>query len=128
MAKIMFVREFGPSNIPYLSQALGILGTMLFDKGHEVSILDNNTNYIRYSTQQIIRRIDEFSPDLLGFNLNTFNARKTYQLIDLVKKKWPHIPILAGGIHMKYCHKEAVEHQADVVAVSYTHLTLPTKA
>jgi radical SAM superfamily enzyme YgiQ (UPF0313 family) len=118
MAKIMFVREFGPSNIPYLSQALGILGTMLFDKGHEVSILDNNTNYIRYSTQQIMRRIEEFSPDLLGFNLNTFNARKTYALIDLVKKKRPHIPILAGGIHMKYCHKEAVEHQADVVVIN----------
>lgn len=118
MAKIMLVREFGPSNIPYLSQALGILGTMLFEKGHEVSILDNNSNYIRYSTHQLMREIDKFSPDVLGFNLNTFNARKTYQLINLAKKKWPNIPVLAGGIHMKYCHKEAAEHQADVVVVN----------
>ena len=118
MARIMLIRDFGPSNIPYLAQALGIIGTMLSEKSHEVTILDNNSNYIRYSTQQIIKKVDEFAPDVLGFNINTFNARKTYQLIDLAKKKWPHIPVLAGGIHMKYCHKEAAEHQADVVVVN----------
>ena len=114
----MLIREFGPSNIPYLSQALGIIGTMLSKKSHEVTILDNNSNYKRYGTQQIIRKIGEFAPDVLGFNINTFNAWKTYHLIALAKKKWPHIPVLAGGIHMKYCHKEAVEHQADVVVVN----------
>jgi anaerobic magnesium-protoporphyrin IX monomethyl ester cyclase len=118
MARIMLIRDFGPSNIPYLAQALGIIGTMLSEKSHEVTILDNNSNYIRYSTQQILKKIDEFAPDVLGFNINTFNARKTYQLIDLAKKKWPHIPVLAGGIHMKYCHEEAAEHQADVVVVN----------
>ena len=118
MARIMLIRDFGPSNIPYLAQALGIIGTMLSEKSHEVTILDNNSNYVRYNTQQILKKIDEFAPDVLGFNINTFNARKTYQLIDLAKKKWPHIPVLAGGIHMKYCHKEAAEHQADVVVVN----------
>ena len=81
MARIMLIREFGPSNIPYLSQALGIIGTMLSKKSHEVTILDNNSNYIRYGTQQIIRKIGEFAPDVLGFNINTFNAWEIYFIL-----------------------------------------------
>lgn len=111
----MLIRDFGSHFSPSLSQGLGVIGTLLFNKGHEVKIFDNNSFYIRYSHKQILNEVEKFSPDIIGFNMSLLNARLTYRLVARIKQAWPHVPIISGGIHMRHCGKEALEHKIDVV-------------
>ena len=56
-----------------------------------------------------------FGPDIIGFNINTLNAKYSYELIAELKRQMPDAKLLAGGIHMKHAAGEALDYGVDVV-------------
>jgi anaerobic magnesium-protoporphyrin IX monomethyl ester cyclase len=114
--KFLLFRQNMSYQIPTVSYGLGVVGTLLHEAGHEVQILDNNSFYKSYSDSQLIKIIKNFQPDVLGFNIVTANALVTYSFLKKIKKTFPKLLCLAGGIHMKYCYEEAIENGFDVVA------------
>ncbi|NQU73903.1 MAG: B12-binding domain-containing radical SAM protein, partial [Candidatus Omnitrophica bacterium] len=114
--KVLFVKEktswVGVSN---LSLALGILGTILKNSGHQVKLLDNNSGFVILSERKILEAVKEFKPDVIMFSLSPLNASRSYDLVKIIKCIYPDIPVVAGGIHMKYCYKEAIRFGFDMV-------------
>jgi len=49
------------------------------------------------SISGLVKRVGEFSPDLLGISALSFESRELHDLAALVKKSSPKIPIIAGG-------------------------------
>lgn len=114
--KILFIKEkttwIGVSS---LSLALGILGTILKNAGHIVKLLDNNSGFKILTKKEILRVIKEFKPDVIMFSLSPLNAIRSYDLVREIKVLNSYIPIIAGGIHMRYCYPEAMRFGFDMV-------------
>ncbi len=113
--RIIFVRHSMFYPAPTLSHGMGIIATILHQAGHQVKVIDNNSLYTFYNDNYMMKIIKRYKPDVLALNINTATARITYDLIEKVRKKYPQMLIVAGGIHMKYCFEEALEHSIDVV-------------
>lgn len=96
------------------SYALALLNTILGPLV-SVKVLDNNGKYRTYSDKDILAMIENYKPDIIGFNINMFNAFNTYQLIRVVKSYYPDIPLITGGVHANHCYCEILETPAIVV-------------
>ncbi len=113
--KILLIRQ-KTANCSFLntSYSLALLSAIL-EPMAEVKILDNNGKYKTYSDKEILIFIKSLKPDIIGFNVNMFNAFFTYQLIKLIKAYYPEIPLVVGGIHTNHCSKEIMEMPVIVV-------------
>jgi len=82
--------------------------------GHKVIIIDAAAE--RLSLQSIIKRIEEFSPDILGFTLTTYGFHQALTWINNIKEK-VKIPAMVGGWHLSIYPRETMCHPAIDYAV-----------
>ncbi len=75
--------------------------------GHKVIIIDSVAE--RLSVELVIKRIQEFSPDILGFTMTTFGFHQTLGWINKIKEK-VKIPVMVGGWHLSLYPKETMCH------------------
>ena len=83
---------------------LGYLAQALLDNKIEYDILDM---LLGYSLKDLLKKINEFRPDLLGISLFSNKYKTAYRILSEVKKYFPGLKIAAGGAHIS-CLKERV--------------------
>ncbi|MFH1593304.1 MAG: radical SAM protein [Candidatus Omnitrophota bacterium] len=116
--RILLFRQPTVYSIPVLSNATGVIATILKNAGHEVKVLDNNSIYYRvYSDRDMLKVAQEYNPDVIGFTITMLNAHRTYGTISKIRKRFPKIVTVAGGIHMKHSSGEALKHGFDIAVV-----------
>ncbi|MBF0444190.1 MAG: B12-binding domain-containing radical SAM protein [Magnetococcales bacterium] len=120
--KLLLVREVSEIRGD-LSQGLGIIGTIAKAEA-EVRIFDNNSMYVTFSIKQIIEKIAQFNPDVVGFHVHTHNIFKTGELICAVKATFPHICLIAGGLHAFHEPEEVLDLGVHIVAIEEADLTI----
>ncbi|MFQ5777066.1 MAG: B12-binding domain-containing radical SAM protein [Terriglobia bacterium] len=86
--------DFGAS----LPAGLGYLAESLRSHGLTYRILD--LNLAGSDAEDLFHAIEDFQPDLIGFSLLTFRYLGHYELIRMVKERYPRIAIVAGGAHL----------------------------
>ena len=64
----------------------------------------------------ILSFVQQEQPDLIGFSLMTFNFYRTRRLTVEIKKRFPRIPIVWGGIHPTFEPEESIQY-ADYVCI-----------
>lgn len=64
----------------------------------------------------ILSFLEEAQPKLIGFSLMTFNFHRTKRLTLEIKKRFPDIPIVWGGIHPTFEPDQSIEY-ADYVCI-----------
>lgn len=64
----------------------------------------------------ILEFIDQEKPDLIAMTLMTLSFFRVRTLTQEIKKQFPSIPVLWGGIHPTFNPEESIEH-ADYVCV-----------
>lgn len=62
---------------------------------------------------EFIRTIDEFKPDVIGFNIITNNRVASYVLINFLEEFFPHIKIVLGGIHVSVMYEQILKNVSD---------------
>jgi len=86
-------RYFGgvrpPVGVGYLDEHLRHMGIETFG-------LDMCTGY---GERDLLRKIESTRPALIGFSVMTYQFEHTFQMIERVKRRFPEIPIIAGGPH-----------------------------
>ncbi len=110
--RILFIREriFNPSGS--INYGMAVIATMV-SKKYEVKPIDNNSQYVIYSKDDILNIIKDFNPAVICFSINTLNALRSYQTIEAIKTKYNGIPIVAGGLHVSNVYKEALQYKVD---------------
>ena len=89
----------------------------------EVSIIDVDAENLSYP--KVLRRISEFSPDLIGFSISTYNFQEVLGWIKRVKED-THTPIIAGGPHVTIYSEEVMSHKfIDYGIIGEAELPLP---
>jgi len=95
--------EFG--KLPPIN--LGYAAAIAEKQGHEVILIDSNA--LRITISETIEKIENFSAQVLGFNLTTYMFHDTLRWIKKIKKK-TGLPVIAGGINLLYYPKETLSH------------------
>jgi len=81
----------------YPSGALVLIGTMCYDQGHDVKIVDMTAENVSISDLKAI--IESFSPDILGVTENTFQTKFARKIINVAKEADPGLLTVIGGPH-----------------------------
>jgi len=69
-----------------------------------------------YTSSDLLRRIHQFRPDIVGISMMTFGYRRAYDLIMRVRREHPTIRIAVGGPHMSTFRRKAL---ADCPAIDF---------
>jgi len=77
--------------------------------GHKVMIIDAVAEQL--TVELVVKRIQEFSPDILGFTMTTYGFHQTLAWINNIKEKIK-IPVMVGGWHLSLYPKETMHHDA----------------
>ena len=95
---------------------VGFLGTLLKQTaGHDVSIFDQNAEAV--DDLGFLQRVAEFQPALVGFSVITPNYPVARKQIQAIKRQFPQVRVLAGGIHATLFAEDLVADGADVVVL-----------
>ncbi|MGQ0552580.1 MAG: B12-binding domain-containing radical SAM protein [Planctomycetota bacterium] len=106
MRVLFLYNEVESLGIQYLSAALRRAGHttgLVFDpKLFDFFRHEYNSSLLRRSfsfEKQVLRRIEEFRPDVVGFSMLTANTDWALNYARQIKQRWPYVEIVAGGYH-----------------------------
>lgn len=83
------------STTQYPPLGLLYIGSSIRDIVDELMILD--ANILQLSNDEIIHKIEDYSPDLVGISINIVTAQSAREIVSEIKKQHPHIITVAGG-------------------------------
>ena len=128
--KILFINP--PSETPfkkddpYYPLGLLYLASILEKDGHRVLVKD----YYRYSLgekkKEIIKLVEDYSPDIVGLSCVTMNRLSNYELIKITKKINPRIKIIIGGIHATSMYEQILlNYPVDAIVLGEGEVSTP---
>ena len=92
---------------------LAWVAAVLEEGGHKVKVIDTPT--LKVSTEEFIREVKSWKPDVVGISVQTPTAPRAYDAIARLKEEVPDVPVIVGGSHPTFMYEEALAHGADVV-------------
>jgi anaerobic magnesium-protoporphyrin IX monomethyl ester cyclase len=118
--------EIGRSDEPTLSvcniaEPLGLLciDSYLRHKGCETLFLHPNLEEHRILyTDEILQRVIEFSPDIIGFSAMTNQVPESYDLACRIKEALSSVPIIVGGDHFSGYPDDLLNYQSFDIVVA----------
>ncbi|MCX8124990.1 MAG: cobalamin-dependent protein [Spirochaetes bacterium] len=82
------------------------IASYLSHKGFDVTL----ANFSKESLENIVKKIKEIKPQIIGFSLYTHNRHITFAIINKIKKILPKTVIVLGGPHATFLAKEIIAH------------------
>jgi len=93
------------SPIPNLGLAYVISS---IEEYHKVRLLDMGFHAKRYQ-DYIIGRLKESRPDVIGMSVTSFSFRYALKIAAIIKKLYPDIPLVYGGVHPTLLPEETIQ-------------------
>lgn len=91
--------------------------------GHKVIIIDAIAE--RLAFEEVVERIKDFSPDLLGFTITTYGFRESLNWIQEIKSR-TRLPVVVGGWHVSLYPYETLNHKfIDYAVTGEGDVTIP---
>ena len=97
--------------VPHTGQAY--IAQTLFEEGIEYDVLDMN---LGHNAANLMKRIRDFRPDLVGMSLLSMEYRKFYHLLSEVKRRYPEVKLVVGGPHSTILKEQVLR---DCPAIDY---------
>jgi len=85
--------------------------------GHEVRSLFLNSFSQEMCFGEVARVLEEFRPEIVGFQMLTQNRVSTYRLMEYIHGKYPEMRIVAGGVHASIMYEQLVKKYPYLVVV-----------
>jgi len=91
--------------------------------GHTVTIVDART--LKLTKADVLSRLQEFKPDILGFMMTTYMFQETLEWIRFLKQHL-RIPVVVGGYNLRVYPQESITPgEIDFGAVNSAYFTVP---
>ncbi len=99
--------------------ALGIAYLHSYLESQGITVESLCFNHLDYETckNQVIEKINSFSPDFVGIQMLTPNRVSSYMLIEYIHKNHPKIKIILGGIHATVMYDQLLKKYPYVIIV-----------
>lgn len=107
----------------YPPMGLLALATYLDKYGYKVSLIDASVDNL--SLLELIKKIKELNPDLVGISAMSVNIGQTFSLADEIKKYNSDIKVIVGGIHPTVMSEHTLSNKnIDIAVVGEGELTV----
>ncbi len=106
----------------YPPLGLAYLAAVLEENKHETKILDLAVE--EFDVKDLIKFIEGFSPEIIGFTSTTPTIEQTYELAKMLKSEFKDKTFVLGGPHGSALPEEALEYFDIVVRGEGEHTTL----
>jgi len=91
--------------------------------GHKVIIIDART--LTLSKEEVLDRLKEFRPDIMGFMMTTYMYRDTLEWIRFLKNSL-RIPVVIGGYNLRvYPRESVIPSEIDFGVIEHAYYTVP---
>jgi anaerobic magnesium-protoporphyrin IX monomethyl ester cyclase len=111
MSRIMLIKVGHPVSRQKFGPPLGIMSLAAYMRlrfpEYEFQLHDMLPE--RLSIKDLVKLVDEFSPDILGISAMTFEREELHGLAKAVKARHPGLPIVAGGAHATTVPEKVLE-------------------
>ena len=111
--RILFIQakyDSGFSNV--LPAGVGYLSEFLDSHGIENDVFD--LNVAKNTERGLNYKISDFKPDLIGFSMMSLNYKYNYDIMNRLKKSFPHLKIAAGGAHISTMREDVLTNCAAI--------------
>ncbi|MDO8669170.1 MAG: radical SAM protein [Candidatus Buchananbacteria bacterium] len=85
------------TSFKYPPMGLLALATYLDKHGYNIKLIDASVDNL--SVEELMIKIKDAKPDLVGISVMSVNVLQTFNLADEIKKYNPDIKVIVGGIH-----------------------------
>ncbi len=85
---------------------LGYIAEALKWKNIEYDVLDMA---LGYPIKALVKKIKIFSPDLIAITMMTYMYKNTYNILAIIKEKFPYAKIVVGGAHISAIREDALK-------------------
>jgi len=96
---------------------LAYLYSVLEKEGYEIGLLSLVNNEEQDCYNKIKKILESFSPDIVCFQMLTFNRVSTFRMMEYIHINYPHINQIIGGVHATIMHRQIIEKYPYVIAV-----------
>lgn len=112
-------REIVPATEEEVHYPLGLayLYSVMENAGYEVRLLFLTKHSAEECYKKTKEMLENFSPDVVGFQMLTFNRVSTYRIIEYIHEKYPSVHQIIGGIHATVMHRQIIEKYPYVIGV-----------
>lgn len=93
------------------SPSLGYLGQSLSDAAISYDIMDMK---LGYGFKDLIKKIAQFKPDIVGFTVFTLHHRTVFKMIEKLKLRCSEIDVIVGGPHISIAKKKTLKMCSDI--------------
>lgn len=107
MARIVLVNPPSPEPVRTPLLSFCYLAASLERAGHTVAILDGSAPFGPSTHDELVARIEDAAPDLVGLHLKTLHVQPAYALARVLSERWP---LVAGGPHATVRPEEPLHH------------------
>ena len=103
--------------------SLGWVAAIAERAGHECILVDART--LQLSKEEVLERLRQFKPDIMGFMMTTYMYRETLSWIHFLKRRL-NIPVIVGGYNLRVYPRESVADPAiDFGCTQSAYHTIP---
>ena len=103
-------------NAEFYSLGICYLGAVLEKNNHLVTLFDFFSIPLNLIEKTFFDKILEITPHIIGFSMLTMNRTSSFHLINKIKKNFPNIKIIVGGVHCSTLYEQILlNYPVDVV-------------
>lgn len=99
------------------SLGLAYLQSFLEKDGHEVRLLFLNNVSHRIAKDRTIKCIEEWQPQVVGFQIFSMNRISTYKVLNEMTISYPNTRVVLGGIHASVMYHQILERYPHAIIV-----------
>jgi radical SAM superfamily enzyme YgiQ (UPF0313 family) len=97
--KVLFIYPNLDAQIGF-NYGVAFLSAVLKEASHETSLINVNAELGPIPTDdELLTRVNAEKPGLIGFSVVTVQYRHAVDMAAKIKRAFPHVPIIIGGIH-----------------------------
>ncbi len=112
MARVFLLNPPSPEPVRTPLLSFCHLAAALRAGGHDVALLDGSAPFAPRSAEDIVGRLSDFAPDLVGLHLKTLHVQPAYELAAALA---PRFTLVAGGPHATVVPAEPLDHGSTYV-------------
>ncbi|HLD07053.1 MAG TPA: radical SAM protein [Candidatus Nanoarchaeia archaeon] len=99
-----------------ISYGLASVSAILKQDGHQVGLID--TTFGGRGDAEIMQQVQRFQPEMVCLSCATNDFTFGVHIVDIIRERHPHVPVIAGGIHPTVAPQETLEQKnIDMVCV-----------
>ena len=96
---------------------IAYLHSYVESRGNDIRSLFLNSYSYEICFEEVEKAIREFSPDIVGLQMLTQNRVSSYRLMEKIHRDYPHIKLVAGGIHATIMFEQLVKKYPFLIVV-----------